>query len=324
MTPQDQDRAEILKVVETETDAYLQHDYDTWRNCWQDNEEIERIHTHVGSGVTITKGSAVFDQMKQIFSQPRAWQPLSKIQRINYKMVVRSDIAWVSYDQIGDGTCRIGDTPCQYHELKILHKDRGAWKIACLVSTQKRTNVTSSPLIEVNEDGQVLEMNLAAKDRLPDHPLLYLSANKLRARSDDASKQLCDAVEWIAKVRAKQTSSIGEASVTRAVPLGQDDAGMAYVCWALLRDGKLLITFDDSERLETQLNIAAEIYRLSETQQILARHLVEGHDVMTAAEAMEISSNTAKTHLQRIYDKIGVRAQPALVRMLLSVDRRDV
>ena len=34
---------------------------------------------------------------------------------------------------------------------------------------------------------------------------------------------------------------------------------------------------------------------------------------------MGISVNTAKTHLKRMFDKTGVHAQPALVRLLLSV-----
>jgi DNA-binding CsgD family transcriptional regulator len=32
-----------------------------------------------------------------------------------------------------------------------------------------------------------------------------------------------------------------------------------------------------------------------------------------------ITANTARTHLDRIFDKTGVRTQPALVRALLSV-----
>lgn len=39
-----------------------------------------------------------------------------------------------------------------------------------------------------------------------------------------------------------------------------------------------------------------------------------------AAERLEISINTARTHLQRAFDKTGVHSQPALVRRLLSAD----
>lgn len=324
MTQQDDERAAILAVVEAETDAYLQHDYDAWQSFWHEGEEVQRVQTHVGSGVTVTKGSRVRDQMKAIFAQPQDWQPPRRIQRKNYSVVIGSDMAWVSYDQIGDAPSIPKDIPGRYHELKILHKIAGAWKIACLVSTQIRTTSTQSPMIEVDSNGHVLEMNIAAKERLPDHPLLYLRANKVWARGEDALAHLQKAITWIADIRTRHTPCVGEEAVIRSIPLGQDDAGMAYVCWALLRDGKLLITFDDSERLDAQMNTAGDVYRLSETQQKLARQLIEGRDLTTAAQAMKISTNTAKTHLQRIYDKTGVRAQPALVRILMSADRRDV
>ena len=49
-----------------------------------------------------------------------------------------------------------------------------------------------------------------------------------------------------------------------------------------------------------------------------AAAIVEGHDIVKAAELMGISANTARTHLQRMFDKTGVRSQTALVRILLS------
>jgi DNA-binding CsgD family transcriptional regulator len=51
----------------------------------------------------------------------------------------------------------------------------------------------------------------------------------------------------------------------------------------------------------------------------LAALIVEGCDLTRAADQLGISANTARTQLQRMFDKTGVRSQPALVRMLLSV-----
>lgn len=324
MTQHDDDRAAILAVVDAETDAYLKHDYDAWQDCWLDGDEIQRVQTHVGSGVTIAKGPEVRAQMKGILAQTQPWKPPRGFQRQNYTIDIGADMAWVSYDQIGDAPSIPKDIPGQYHELKILRKVDGAWKISCLVSTQIRTTSMQSPIIEVDCNGRVLEMNAAASERLKDHPLLSLKVKAVWVRGNDALEQLYEAIAWVAKIRTRHTPCVGEEAVIRSVPLGQDDAGTAHICWVLLRDGKLLITFDDRERLEAQLNTATEVYQLSDAQQKLARHLVDGSDLAAAAEAMEISPNTAKTHLQRIYDKTGVRAQPSLVRILLSADRRDV
>lgn len=144
------------------------------------------------------------------------------------------------------------------------------------------------------------------------------------ATDPEARAKFLSAVAWIAEIRDRHTPYVGEDAVTRAVALGQDDTGLAHICWAILRDGKLLITFDDTDQLDRQLASAAEVYGLSETQGRLARQLIEGRDLSFAASAPGISPNTAKTHLQRIYDKTGVRAQPALVRLLLNADRRSV
>ena len=324
MTQYDDDHAAILAVVEAETDAYLQHDYDAWQSCWLEGDDIQRIQTHVGSGVTIAKGHKVRKQMKGILTQGPSWQSPRKFHRENYNIDIGIDMAWVSYDQIGDAPSIPKDIPGQYHELKILRKVDGTWKITCLVSTQMRTTSTQSPMIEVDSKGRVIEMNAAAQQWLPEHPMLYLRANTVWARGEEALAHLQQAINWVAKIRTRHTPCVGEEAVIRSVPLGQDDAGTAQICWVLLRDGKLLITFDDRERLEAQLNTACEVYQLSDAQQKLARHLVAGRDLTAAADAMGVSANTAKTHLQRIYDKTGVRAQPALVRVLLSADRRDV
>jgi DNA-binding CsgD family transcriptional regulator len=49
------------------------------------------------------------------------------------------------------------------------------------------------------------------------------------------------------------------------------------------------------------------------------RLIIAGHDLVNAAERLGVSVNTTRTHLQRMFDKTGVRTQPALVRALLSV-----
>ncbi|MCY6382091.1 nuclear transport factor 2 family protein [Hoeflea prorocentri] len=320
----EEDRAAILAVVDAETEAYLQRDYDAWEKCWHDGPEIRRIHSHVGTGVTVVAGPEIRTQMHRLLSENIEWQVPEAIRRENMNIVVSAEMAWVSYDQIGDMSSIPKEMAGHYHELKILHKIDGSWKIACIVGTQMRIDHVRAPLVEVDETARLLWMNEAAQDRLPNHPMLGLRANRLHAAEPDAQGELLSAVDWIAKVRDRHTPCVGEDAVTRAIALGQDDTGLAHICWAILRDGRLLITFDDTDRLERQLASAAAVYGLSQAQEKLARHLVEGRDLGAAAAALGISPNTAKTHLQRIYDKTGVRAQPALVRLLLNADRRGI
>ena len=60
------------------------------------------------------------------------------------------------------------------------------------------------------------------------------------------------------------------------------------------------------------------IYGLSPAQQRVAALVAEGLSLAEIATRMAITANTARTHLNRIFEKTGVRTQTALVRVLLS------
>ena len=320
MTEPDDDRTAILTVIDAETKAYLQRDFEGWERCWHDGPEIRRIQAHVGAGVTVAAGSEVRARMHRLLTGKSDWKQPETIRRENINIVVGSEMAWVSYDQIGGPSTNPGELAGHYHEVKILHKIEGAWKIACLVGTQLRDGQDLAPLVEVDEALRVLWMNEAAQDRLPVHPMLGRRGKFLHAVRPEAREDLLAAVAWIAKVRDRHTPCAGKDTVTRAVALGQDDTGLAHICWLILRDGRYLITFDDTDRLDRQIASAAAVYGLSQAQERIARQLADGCDLGAAASALGISINTAKTHLQRIYDKLGVRTQPALVRLLLNAD----
>lgn len=324
MNETEEDRAAILAVIDAETGAYLRRDYDAWEKCWHDGPEIRRIHAHAGTGVSIIEGPDIRAKMHWMLSKNTEWLPPESIRRENLNLVISPEMAWVTYDQIGDRSGVLSEMAGHYHELKILQKVGGSWKLVCIVGTQLRIDHVRAPLVEVDETTRLVWMNEAAKERLPHHPLLGLRGEHLQATDPDAWAELQTAVAWIAEIRDRHTPCVQEDAVTRAISLGQDDAGLAHICWAVLRDGKLLITFDDTDRLERQLASAVKVYGLSDAQERLARHLIDGRDLSCAAGALGISPNTAKTHLQRIYDKTGVRAQPALVRLLLNADQRSI
>jgi len=61
-----------------------------------------------------------------------------------------------------------------------------------------------------------------------------------------------------------------------------------------------------------------ELFRLTPAEIRLSIALVKGKSVPEYAHEAAISSNTARTHLKRIYSKTGVRRQSELVRLLLK------
>lgn len=322
MKDMDDDRSAILSVIEDETNAYIRRDYDAWDKCWCEGPEIRRIHSHVQTGVMVVEGDQIRSQMRRYMTGPISQTVKKAVERTNLNVVINGNMAWVTYDQSSEYLCSPIDMTGQFHELKILHKVDGLWKIACIVGTERGFDEAQAPLIEVDAAGRILWMNDLADLRLGPHPLLNIRGDRLMCAVRDKQADLIDALELLADVRDRHQTCITEGAVSRALALGSDDFGRVHICWLILRDERLLITFDDAERLDNQLEAAAEVYGLSKAQQRLARELVEGQDMNAAARALGITANTARTHLQRIYDKTGVRAQSALVRILLNADRQ--
>ena len=93
-----------------------------------------------------------------------------------------------------------------------------------------------------------------------------------------------------------------------------------HLIWVALVDGLVLVSFDNEATREVRLAAAQSIYGLSGAQMRLAALIVEGKDLPAAAEALGVSINTVRTHLARMFDKVRVNSQTALVRTLLSAN----
>ena len=80
----------------------------------------------------------------------------------------------------------------------------------------------------------------------------------------------------------------------------------------------ILFLFGNSAISESRLSSIALIFGLSPAQAKVAGLVAEGLSLAEIAGRLNITGNTARTHLNRIYEKTGVRTQPALVRVMLS------
>jgi DNA-binding CsgD family transcriptional regulator len=58
------------------------------------------------------------------------------------------------------------------------------------------------------------------------------------------------------------------------------------------------------------------VYGLSRAEVRLCQALIQGQTLLEASMTLDISRNTAKTHLARVFDKTGVHSQAGLLRML--------
>ena len=239
-------------------------------------------------------------------------------ERVNVNVI--GDMAWVSYDQVGTDTGDDFDVPGVHHELKIFHRIDGAWKIGCLVLMERTVEHEAGPLIEVDADGKVLWMNPPARERIRDHPALVVADGRLRTRRRDCDAALRDALSWAFHQLQFHVPPKLAAKQARSVLLGENEFGAPLHCWVVLEDGKALVSFDNALLVARRIEQAATIYGLSPAQVRLARLIVDGHDLAAASEILVVSVNTLRTHLQRMFDRTGVRGQAALVGVLLSAE----
>jgi DNA-binding CsgD family transcriptional regulator len=317
------DKADILAVIKAETAAFMRKDIDELAQYWIHSPEARRIAYVANLGLQVFEGwEAIKDNYIHLIEQFPDVQPESRVHWERMNLVVIGDMAWANYDQIGsktsaDDVFELGGT---MHEIKIFHRVAGQWKMACLAVIQGSVDHVSAPLIEISAERRVLWMNGYAHEQIINHPFLVISANMLRARSRAHEADLINAVKWASGVVRTHWTKEPLDRLARPVILGESDESAPQYCWVLVEDGKILVSFNDNERVSRRVAIAQGIYGLTAAQVQLAQLLAQGHDLAVAAEMLGVSINTVRTHLQRMFDKTGTRSQSALVGILLSAE----
>lgn len=223
-------------------------------------------------------------------------------------------MAWVTCDQIAPVTGDGMDIAGLSRELRILERHDGEWKFACLCFFQRSLTHLHAAVVQVDADARVRWQSPAAETELADSATLVIRAGRLRAIDKGADGRLQGLIRWAAHL------DDGLYAAQAALPVVLDGGdGPADVCWVVGQSGYVLVAINDAGMSEQRLTAAALVYGLTPAQTRVARMIVGGHDIVTAARLLKISVNTARTHLQRMYDRTGVRSQPTLVRALLSV-----
>jgi DNA-binding CsgD family transcriptional regulator len=75
---------------------------------------------------------------------------------------------------------------------------------------------------------------------------------------------------------------------------------------------------DPERKHENPSQALARLYELSAAEVRLAELLMRGETVVKSAEQLGISHNTARTHLQRIYEKTNTTHQGQLIRLIVT------
>ena len=190
----------------------------------------------------------------------------------------------------------------------------GQWKIAFSCYLYRSLEHVVSALVRVNGRSAVEWINPAAERAIADGCGLAVWSGHLRATSRAADQRLQAAIRW-----AKQLDDGIEARRgTIPIVLEGGSGEPANVSWIIADSGQIHVSINDARLAEERLETAAVVYGLSRPRSAWRSRSSPVYNLRDAAARLGVSLATTRTQLERIFDKTGVRSQPALVRALLE------
>jgi DNA-binding CsgD family transcriptional regulator len=294
-------------------------DFEAYAACFV---QSPRFRFHAGImplGMTIREGWEAFARAVRddIFQDPLPNPYLAFCSQIeNRNLSIIGDMAWCTYTGRFPTLDLEGFRgPGLTQDTRILERHDGKWRIAYYGVHSIDFGQTTAPLWEIDRRGEVVQQNPAASLYLTQADDVVIRAGRLRMRNDAADQKLAEAVAALSDT--DHYFMTGRSALPVVIDAGYDLPRTVW--WVIAEHGKLMVSYNDNPQLLERIRTAGKVFALSPAQSRLAVALVEGLPLTDAARREEVSLSTAKTQLQRIYDKVGVRSQPALVRALLEV-----
>jgi hypothetical protein len=131
----EKEKAAIINVIEKESEAFWQKDFDKYASYWVHEERVRTMGWWQAGGVTVVEGwKQRAARTKALIEQsPEQNSTATKVRRENINLRIYQDVAWMTFDQYGEDT---GDTLMDMagrsRETRIFEKVNGEWKIAYL------------------------------------------------------------------------------------------------------------------------------------------------------------------------------------------------
>jgi DNA-binding NarL/FixJ family response regulator len=74
----------------------------------------------------------------------------------------------------------------------------------------------------------------------------------------------------------------------------------------------------DQQLLSNAVSRAGRMFGLTTAQVRVAEAIAHGHDLSVIANTLQVRPNTVRTHVRRMFKRLNVNSQTALVRTILS------
>lgn len=315
-----EDRAAIIDVLHRTRIAVWTQDFEAYQSCFAHADYVTRWQASPSVGMFRREGwDDIAARVRKHFEDQsfliERYAHETAIE--NLKLRIMGDMAWATFDQVYPS---IGRDQLYYyggvsHEARVLERHNGAWLTAFLGVMHGSIGKYDTPILHVTADGAVTWQNPAASAALnDDDDHLTVRNGRVRFRDTKTDKKLQASLRWAA---ARDTRLLPQRG-TLPIVIEAGEGLPAKIYWVFAEGGQIILSLHvpgiDAHRLE----VAAAVFGLSPAQKQIAGLVVEGVALPEIAERMAITSNTARTHLNRVFEKTGVHTQPALVRVLLS------
>jgi DNA-binding CsgD family transcriptional regulator len=175
------------------------------------------------------------------------------------------------------------------------------------------------PLLVLNSKGHCIDTNAAADRLLAATRLIRISDGVLVIADQDARRLVANAVK-----AAGIGVSAPAAPTTMALTL---EGGRHYAVQTIPfsptrfrpTDGITALLLQEIGNLQPlPIEVLMKLYGLTHAEARLVSLLAQDHSLENAATALGIARTTAKTHLQRVFEKTSTNRQPQVVRLALS------
>lgn len=319
MSDDEADHAAILALIHRNRIAVWTQDFAAYEKCFVHADYTTRWNASRFYGIAERRGwDDIAKRVRKLFADhtysSRANAYDTRVD--NMRLHILGDMAWATFDQHypESDLAFVPQMGGLSREVRVFERHDGKWLIAFWGVMDSAVGGRDAAVIYLKVDGTVTWSSPAAMAALETDDDIVIRNGKLRIRDGRSNDALQAAIAWAAEHDASLLSVRG------ALPIVHD-AGEGLpmrVWWVLAGDGSIVFSMGTAGFNEKRLDAAAAVFGLSPAQKQLAAHIAAGRNLPEIAEAMQITTNTARTHLDRIYEKVGVRTQPSLVRVLLS------
>lgn len=310
----------VIRVLDEETRAFYAKDFEAFSQCWAHEPYIRRLGWWTRGGITNRWGwTDIGDRARRMMlDSPDYNSSAHEFRRESVVVRVSGDMAWATFDEICPDTGDPDfDMPGTTLEARVLERIDGAWRIVYHTYLLQTATPARAPMLRVTKGGKINWMNNAAESALGIHTMIAVASGRLYAVDASQNKRLQQAIADAARRDEKLDG--GRAAIPLVLEDSESDE--VCVCWILTEgsgSGAVLVALNSLTFAQDQIDAAVLAFGLSPAQQRLAELVVAGKDMVQSSAFLGVSVSTARTQLQRIYDKTGARSQAALVRTLLS------